>query len=89
MQATSIITFVESYLPGSTEKSGKLIARIRRTAISAGKTETFPELAAIILARSYQTNGRKRDARNLLTTYLLHNPATNSIVTALNANDQA
>lgn len=88
MQAISSDTmFAESILQGATPKKRTLIAAIRRTAVSVGKTQTFQELTAIILARSYQINGRKKDARNLLTSYLLYNPATICIVNALNAND--
>jgi len=57
--------------------------RIRQTSTTVGGAETFPELAALVLARKFGVNGRKKDARKILTSYLQYNKPTHSIMYAL------
>ena len=63
----------------------KNVKNIRQTSTSVGGAESFPEIAALILARRFGIVGRKKDARKVLTSYLQYNKPTHNIMYALNS----
>ncbi len=58
---------------------------IRQTSTIVGGADSFPEIAALILARRFGVVGRKKDARKVLTSYLQYNKPTHNIMYALNS----
>ncbi len=58
---------------------------IRQTSTIVGGADSFPEVAALILARRFGIVGRKKDARKVLTSYLQYNKPTHNIMYALNS----
>lgn len=54
-------------------------------AIEVGRVQSFPELAALLLARRFQKLGRRTDARRVLLRYLGQHPHTVAILSALQA----
>ena len=58
---------------------------IRQTSTIVGGADSFPEIAALILARRFGIVGRKKDARKVLTSYLQYNKPTHNIMYTLNS----
>ena len=60
-------------------------AKMRAQAIEVAGVQTFPELAALLLARRLGTLNRRADARRVLLRYLAAHPQTAAIAAALQA----
>ena len=60
-------------------------ARLEAQAVAVAGAQSFPELAALLLARRFGQLDRKTDARRVLLRYLSRHPQTPSIMDALQA----
>ena len=59
--------------------------RIKAQALAVAGLSTFPELAALALAKRLARCGRTRDARRILISYLKRHAPTDAIVAGLRA----
>lgn len=56
---------------------------MRKTATEIGGAASFSELAALIIAKRFESTGRKKDARKILTSYLQIHRNSNNVLRAL------
>ncbi len=59
--------------------------RIRAQAVAVAGSASFPELAALLIARRFRQQGRGPDARRVLLRYLDRHPETPAIAAGLAA----
>jgi hypothetical protein len=78
---TNSPTLIPHLHPGTLQKS--IAWSMRKTCSDIARTASFSELAAIVIARRFDSTGRKKDARNILTSYLRLHRTSNNVLRAL------